>query len=94
MIAPKNGNGEGHSTDILPKSKKVFLDGKLHPTIRVPLRRDRVCRQPCITPGASKSINGRVYDTSGPWSDPDFCTGTWPRDFLRCALNGFSVAGT
>ncbi len=72
MIAPKNGNGEGHSTDILPKSKKVFLDGKLHPTIRVPLREIEL--SPTVSHTGRVEVNEpvRVYDTSGPWSDPDF----------------------
>ncbi|HKS31130.1 MAG TPA: phosphomethylpyrimidine synthase, partial [Chthoniobacterales bacterium] len=56
----------------LPNSKKTFVSGKLHPDIRVPFRE--------ITLAPTKSINGeieinepvRVYDTSGPWGNPDF----------------------
>ena len=72
MIAPKNGNGEGHSTDILPKSKKVFLDGKFHATIRVPWREIEL--SPTVSHTGRVEVNEpvRVYDTSGPWSDPDF----------------------
>ncbi len=56
----------------LPNSKKTYVSGKLHPDIRVPVRE--------ISLAPTKSINGaieinepvRVYDTSGPWGDPDF----------------------
>jgi phosphomethylpyrimidine synthase len=56
----------------LPNSKKTFVSGKLHPDVRVPFRE--------ITLAPTNSMNGaievnesvRVYDTSGPWGDPDF----------------------
>ena len=56
----------------LPNSKKIYVSAKLHPDIRVPFRE--------ITLAPTKSMNGeieinepvRVYDTSGPWGDPDF----------------------
>jgi len=56
----------------LPNSKRIYLSGKLHPGVRVPFREIRLA--------STKSINGeielnepvRVYDTSGPWGDPDF----------------------
>ncbi len=58
--------------ESLPKSRKVYVSGKLHPDIRVPLRE--------ISLSPTKSMSGeievnkpvRVYDTSGPWGDPDF----------------------
>ena len=60
------GNGQ------LPNSGKVYVSGEIYPEIRVPFRE--------ITLAPTKSINGkieinepmRVYDTSGPWGDPDF----------------------
>src|SRR5271154_37845 len=72
MIAPRNGNGDGHSRDVLPKSKKVFLEGKLHPAIRVPLREIEL--SPTVSHTGRVEVNEpvRVYDTSGPWSDPEF----------------------
>jgi phosphomethylpyrimidine synthase len=56
----------------LPNSKKTYVSGKLHPGVRVPFRE--------ISLASTKTINGeieinepvRVYDTSGPWGDPDF----------------------
>src|SRR5436190_16011944 len=68
-----NGAQKPQSTDTaLPNSSKVYVPGQLHPDIRVPFRE--------ITLAPTKSVNGeieinepvRVYDTSGPWGDPDF----------------------
>jgi phosphomethylpyrimidine synthase len=60
------------SNGQLPNAKKVYAPGALHPDIRVPFRE--------ITLAPTKSTSGevevnepvRVYDTSGPWGDPDF----------------------
>jgi phosphomethylpyrimidine synthase len=74
----EDSNGENsvdsvHSVEkSLPNSRKVYVSGKLHHDIRVPLRE--------ISLAPTKSMNGeielnepvRVYDTSGPWGDPDF----------------------
>ena len=59
-------------SDQLPNSSKVYVLGKIHPDVRVPFRE--------ITLAPTKSMNGdieandpvRVYDTGGPWGDPDF----------------------
>jgi phosphomethylpyrimidine synthase len=70
-----NGSTETAITDRgynFPNSRKVYVKGKLHPDIRVPFRE--------ISLSPTKSMNGeievnepvRVYDTSGPWGDPDF----------------------
>jgi phosphomethylpyrimidine synthase len=71
MIATKS-SFEPQSTEPLPRSQKVFVNGELHPDVRVPFRE--------IELSPTKSLNGRtednppvrVYDCSGPWSDPDF----------------------
>src|SRR5882724_6756962 len=55
-----------------PNSRKVYVSGKLHSDIRIPFRE--------ISLAPTKSMNGHVevnepvpvYDTSGPWGDPDF----------------------
>ena len=54
----------------LPNSRRVYQSGKL-PGVRVPFRE--------ITQSVSRNFDGtlapnppvRVYDTSGPWGDPD-----------------------
>ncbi len=56
----------------LPNSRKIYANGAIHPDISVPFRE--------ISLAPTKSMNGeievnepvRVYDTSGPWGDPDF----------------------
>ena len=71
MIAEKDSI-ESNSADSLPNSRKVYVNGKLHADVRVPFRE--------ISQANTKSFDGtvepnepiRVYDTSGPWSDPNF----------------------
>jgi phosphomethylpyrimidine synthase len=66
-----NGGTTSASSDQLPNSKKVYLNGKLHIDLRVPFRE--------IALAPTKMMNGeieinepvRVYDTSGPWGDPN-----------------------
>lgn len=61
-----------HSSEQLPASTRVYVEGQLHPDLRIPMR--------AISLSPSTSIKGapipndpvRVYDTSGPWGDPDF----------------------
>lgn len=63
------------STSPLPASTRVYVEGALHPDVRVPMRE--------ISLSPTKGFNGRieenepvrVYDTSGPWGDPGY-TGT------------------
>ena len=74
MIADPKTSFEPHSSEQLPASKRVYVEGAL-PGVRVPMRE--------IVLSPTKSFNGkieenepvRVYDCSGPWGDPDF-TGT------------------
>jgi phosphomethylpyrimidine synthase len=71
MIATKESL-EPDSSEQLPKSRRVYVAGKIHPDIRVPMRE--------IELTSTKSFNGkleanepvRVYDCSGPWGDPGF----------------------
>ena len=71
MIATKD-SFEPHSSEQLPKSRRVYVAGQLHADVRVPLRE--------IELAPTKSVNGRVelndpvrvYDCSGPWGDPQF----------------------
>ena len=71
MIASKDAI-EPQSTESLPNSRRVYAEGNIHPELRVPMRE--------IALASTKDFNGalepnepvRVYDTSGPWGDPDF----------------------
>lgn len=82
-----NGNGNRHGvTDekveistapISPNSKKVYVNGTLHPDIKVPFR------EISLSPSTTVTGNGNghhqendessilVYDTSGPYTDPE-----------------------
>jgi phosphomethylpyrimidine synthase len=71
MIATKDSI-EPHSSDQLPASARVWVQGELFPEVQVPFRE--------ISQSPTKSFNGelqentpvRVYDCSGPWGDPSF----------------------
>src|SRR6266478_4302485 len=70
MIA-KNEEQEASAEKPLPNSRKIYAAGKLHPDVRVPFRE--------ISVAPTKTMNGEievnepvhVYDTSGPWGDPN-----------------------
>ena len=84
-----NGNGNRHgatdekvniSTDpISPKSKKVYVSGRVHPQIKVPFR--EISLSSSTTETSNGNGNGShpkkddnsliVYDTSGPYTDPN-----------------------
>jgi len=86
-----NGNGNRHgatdekveiSTDpISPNSKKVYVNGTLHPDIKVPFREISLSPSTTISGNGNGSGNGHhkendessilVYDTSGPYTDPE-----------------------
>jgi phosphomethylpyrimidine synthase len=61
---------DSQENKALPNSRRVYVNGKL-PGVRVPFRE--------ITQSPSRELDGnlvpnppvRVYDTSGPWGDPD-----------------------
>src|SRR6266404_9335379 len=59
----------------LPNSRKVYVCGKQHADLRVPFR--EISLAPTKTMSGEVELNEpvRVYDSSGPWGDPDF-TGT------------------
>ncbi len=72
MIADPKTSFEGHSSEHLPASNRIYVEGQIHKDIRVPMRE--------ITLSPTKAFNGRiemnepvrVYDCSGPWGDPTF----------------------
>jgi phosphomethylpyrimidine synthase len=71
MIASKDSI-EPHSSEQLPASTRIYVEGRIHPEVRVPMRE--------IALSPTKSFDGkvesnppvRVYDCSGPWGDPEF----------------------
>jgi phosphomethylpyrimidine synthase len=71
MIASKE-SFEPHSSEQLPNSKKVFVEGTLHRDIRVPMREIEIGDTKSYTGAVEKNAPVRVYDCSGPWGDPAF----------------------
>jgi len=71
MIATKD-SFEPHSTDAWPDAARVYVAGRLHPDLRVPMR--EISLRPTRSPAGRTEPNEavRVYDTSGPWGDPSF----------------------
>jgi phosphomethylpyrimidine synthase len=55
-----------------PSSRRIYVAGKIHPDVRVSLR--EISQSPTHLPDGRKLENSNVsvYDTSGPWGDPDF----------------------
>ena len=60
------------SSELLPNSSRIYLQGSLHPGVRVPMR--EIALSPTKTFSGELEANEpvRVYDCSGPWGDPDF----------------------
>ncbi len=59
--------------DPLPGSKKTYVPGRLHADVRVPMREIAQSPTRSRVPGEADVPNApvTVYDTSGPYTDPD-----------------------
>ncbi|MCD6338619.1 MAG: phosphomethylpyrimidine synthase ThiC [Verrucomicrobia bacterium] len=59
------------ASDKAPAGRRIYLKGRLHPHLRVPMR--EIPLAPTERPDGSRESNEpvRVYDTSGPWGDPN-----------------------
>jgi phosphomethylpyrimidine synthase len=71
MISTK-ADIEPQSTDALPSSSRVYVEGTLHPEIRVPMREIELSPTKNFSGELEPNAPVRVYDCSGPWGDPDF----------------------
>ena len=71
MIAPQDSN-EPHSSDQLPNSTRVYLQGTLFPEVRVPMREIAVSPTKRFDGRVEVNEPVRVYDCSGPWGDSEF----------------------
>jgi phosphomethylpyrimidine synthase len=63
---------EPHSSDQLPKSKRIYVPGEIHPDVRVPMREIELTPTQSYTGAVEANEPVRVYDCSGPWGDPKF----------------------
>ena len=71
MIATKE-SFEPHSSEQLPGSKRVYVEGKIHPDVRVPMREIELTPTKSYTGAIEQNEPIRVYDCAGPWGDPKF----------------------
>src|SRR5207253_3117129 len=63
--------GAGSSDYRFPASTKVYLTGTLHPELRVPMREIQLSPTHGHNGGPAEANPPlRVYDTSGPYTDP------------------------
>ena len=60
------------TNDQLPNSRKVYLEGEIHPSLRIPFREISLAPTKNLAGEVEPNDPVRVYDTSGPWGDPDF----------------------
>src|SRR5205823_5546994 len=71
----KNGSPGTTANDggyNLPNSKKIYVAGEIHFDIGVPFREISLAPTKTMTREIEVNEPMRVYDTSGPWGDPDF----------------------
>jgi phosphomethylpyrimidine synthase len=71
MTATADTIGPG-SRDVFPNSRRIYVAGKLHPFLRVPMREITLTPTPAAGGQAEPNEPVRAYDCSGPWGDPEF----------------------
>ncbi|NDH05492.1 phosphomethylpyrimidine synthase, partial [bacterium] len=71
-VNSKKETTEPHSSEQLPKSRRVYLPGKIHSDVQVPMREIIVSDTKSHTGAVIPNDPVRVYDCSGPWGDPTF----------------------
>src|SRR4029077_11706599 len=71
MIASKSAF-ESQRSEPLPNSSRVYVNGKIHPDVRVPLRENQLSPSRQANNRAEVNEAVAVYDCSGPWGDPVF----------------------
>jgi len=59
-----------HLDTVLPASKRIYVQGKIHPSVQVPLREISVSPTNGVNGIAEMNAALRVYDTRGSWGDP------------------------
>jgi phosphomethylpyrimidine synthase len=63
---------EPQSAEPLPGSAKIYVRGKLHRDVCVPLREIKLSSTKAMSGRVEPNPSVRVYDCSGPWGDADF----------------------
>ncbi|MDQ3116998.1 MAG: phosphomethylpyrimidine synthase ThiC, partial [Verrucomicrobiota bacterium] len=70
MIASKESVETKSSDYVMPNSQRVYVEGEIHPDIRVPFREISLAPTKDFSGNLEPNEPVRVYDTSGPWGDP------------------------
>ncbi|MCB1207501.1 MAG: phosphomethylpyrimidine synthase, partial [Verrucomicrobiae bacterium] len=60
------------SSSPLPASTRVYVEGRQYPDVRVPMREIALSPTKGFEGRIEENEPVRVYDTSGPWGDPDY----------------------
>lgn len=63
---------EPHSSEQLPNSTRIYVQGELYPLVQVPMREIGVSTSKLMNGQTEENAAVRVYDCSGPWGDPEF----------------------
>ena len=61
-----------HSSERLPNSDRIYVQGKIHAGVRVPFREIKLSPTKSSAGRLEPNKPIRIYDCSGPWGDPDF----------------------
>ncbi|MGI8891475.1 MAG: phosphomethylpyrimidine synthase ThiC, partial [Chthoniobacterales bacterium] len=70
MIADKDSLEPKSSDYVMPNSRRVYVEGQIHPEVRVPFREISLAPTKDFSGNLEPNEPVRVYDTSGPWGDP------------------------
>jgi len=65
-------SSRARDAESLPNSRKVYIKGALHTNIQVPFREINLAWTKTMSGEIEVNEPVRVYDTSGPWGDPEF----------------------
>ena len=72
MIAPKDNSQTRRDQTLFPKSKRVYVPGKIHPDVKVSMREVELSETNHPNGRVEENAPISVYDTSGPWGDAGF----------------------
>ncbi len=72
MIASKDSLEPKSSDYVMPNSQRVYVEGEIHPDVRVPMREISLAPTKDFSGKLEPNEPVRVYDTSGAWGDPNF----------------------
>ena len=74
MITPNESAPSEPKTvaDVFPNSQRIYVNGKLHPELKVPMREIELATTEHPSGRIEENEPIRVYDTSGPWGDSSY----------------------